>query len=108
MTPRLTASLVSLLVLCGAQPGCKKEAAAPVPPARLAPYQAAKIDWGAARGQPLVLAMNQHMETDALKKQLPVFRALTGIEVRIESYPENELHQKSLVDLSSRQGAFDV
>ena len=52
--------------------------------------------------------MNQHMETDALRPQLRAFSALTGVEVRIETYPENELHQKTLVDLSSRQGGFDV
>lgn len=89
--------------------GCSKKGAGPAEnDAALAPYRQAKIDWRAAAGQTLVLAMNQHMETDALKPQLARFEALTGVHARIESYPENELHQKTLVDLASQKGGFDV
>src|SRR5262249_21754568 len=74
----------------------------------LAPYRRAHINWRAAAGEEIVLAMNQHMETDALRPQLARFEALTGIHARVESYPENELHQKTLVDLASQKGGVDV
>src|SRR5262249_56129302 len=73
-----------------------------------APYRRAHLAWRAAAGEEIVLAMNQHMETDALRPQLARFEALTGVHARIESYPENELHQKTLVDLASKKGGFDV
>src|SRR5690349_4470324 len=88
--------------------GCNRGRRATVSDEALAPYRAAHLDWRGATGAKLVLAMNQHMETDALRAQLATFTALTGVEARIESYPENELHDKTLVDLSSRQGGFDV
>ncbi len=88
--------------------GACKKAAPTVRDEELAPYKRARIDWRSAAGQEIVLAMNQHMETDALRLQLGRFEALTGIHPRIESYPENELHQKTLVDLASQKGGFDV
>lgn len=110
--PSIAPALLALLVFFAASSGCKRDEPAPSrPPANdpaLAPYREARIDWRQAAGEKIVLAMNQHMETDALKPQLAAFRSLTGIEARIESYPENELHDKTLVDLSSRQGGFDV
>src|SRR5262245_12540533 len=105
---RLTRRAIVAGGLAGLVMGCRRGAEASVSEADLAPFRAARIDWRKARGEKLVVAMNQHMETDALRPQLPVFQALTGVEVRLETYPENELHQKTLVDLSSRQGGFDV
>jgi len=101
----------ALLSVAALASGCKRGTEGSAPAAgdeTLAPYRSAKIDWRQAAGDRLVIAMNQHMETDALKPQLRLFKALSGIDVRIESYPENELHDKTLVDLSSRQGGFDV
>lgn len=103
--------LGAIAIFIGLNASCKKHEAAPAPGGdeqALAPYRKAQIDWRAAAGQEIVLAMNQHMETDALRPQLARFEALTGIHARIESYPENELHQKTLVDLASQKGGFDV
>ena len=47
-------------------------------------------------------------DTDVLKEQVPTFEELTGIKVDYQVYSEAEWHQKSLVDLSSTAGAFDV
>src|SRR5262249_23127710 len=87
---------------------CKRAPAPAAGEQELAPYRRARLDWRAAAGQELVLAMNQHMETDALRPQLARFEALTGVHARVESYPETELHQKTLVDLASHKGGFDV
>src|SRR5262245_59889029 len=100
--------LGALLAAAVAGISCKRAPAPAAGEQELAPYRLARIDWRAAAGEELVLAMNQHMETDALRPQLARFEALTGVHARIESYPENELHQKTLVDLVSRKGGFDV
>jgi ABC-type glycerol-3-phosphate transport system substrate-binding protein len=98
----------ALLVAVALAISCKRAPAPAAGEQELLPYRQAHIDWRAAAGQELVLAMNQHMETDALRPQLARFEALTGVHARVESYPENELHQKTLVDLVSRKGGFDV
>src|SRR5689334_11786390 len=100
--------LGALLAAAVAGLSCKRTPAPAAAEQDLAPYRRAHIDWRAAAGEQLVLAMNQHMETDALRPQLARLEALTGIHARVESYPENELHQKTLVDLASRKGGFDV
>src|SRR5262245_62519263 len=100
--------LGALLAAAIAGISCKRAPAPAAGDEALAPFRKARIDWRAAAGQELVLAMNQHMETDALRPQLARFEALTGIHARVESYPENELHQKTLVDLASKKGGFDV
>jgi len=106
---RFIALLGAAAIVMGTSAACKKREQAPaVTDEALAPYRNARINWRAAAGQEVVLAMNQHMETDALRPQLARFEALTGIHARIESYPENELHQKTLVDLASQKGGFDV
>jgi multiple sugar transport system substrate-binding protein len=101
-------ALIAAAVLTDLGIGCKREPAPSAGDEALAPYRRARINWRAAAGQELVLAMNQHMETDALRPQLARFEALTGVHARVESYPENELHQKTLVDLASQKGGFDV
>lgn len=77
-------------------------------PALAAPATDAKIDWRQAEGASIIVAMNLHMETDELDKQLAEFEELTGIRVNFQVYPEIELHQKTLVDLASGAGIFDV
>lgn len=105
---RLFRALLAAVALTILTIGCKREPTPAAGDQALATYRRARIDWRAAAGQELVLAMNQHMETDALRPQLARFEALTGVHARIESYPENELHQKTLVDLASQKGGFDV
>ncbi|NPV54160.1 MAG: extracellular solute-binding protein [Firmicutes bacterium] len=73
-----------------------------------APPRDAKIDWGQCKGEQIVVALLLTNETDQLEPQIPEFEKLTGIKVRIQKYPELELHQKTLVDLASRSGIFDV
>src|SRR5262245_54696414 len=106
---RFLALLGAAAIVSSTAAACKKRE--PIPAAydaALAPYRKARIDWRAAAGQEIVLGMNQHMETDALRAQLVHFEALTGVHARVESYPENELHQKTLIDLASQKGGFDV
>ena len=77
-------------------------------PALAAPATEANIDWRQAEGASIIVAMNLHMETDELDAQLAEFEELTGIRVNFQIYPEIELHQKTLVDLASGAGIFDV
>ena len=46
--------------------------------------------------------------TDFIKTKLPEFTTQTGIKVEIESYPEDVLRNKAVVELTSRSKDFDV
>lgn len=45
---------------------------------------------------------------DALKKMAPLFTAKTGIKVNFSSTEYGTAHQKALLSIKSKQGAFDV
>lgn len=66
------------------------------------------LDWQQAKGTKLFLGMNKHGYTDALEPLIPEFEALTGIDVTLESYAQDEYMNKRLVDLSSGAGTFDI
>lgn len=46
--------------------------------------------------------------TDFIKTKLPEFTAKTGIKVELESYPEDVLRNKAVVELTARSKDFDV
>ncbi len=69
---------------------------------------AGAVDWQQANGTSLFLGMNKHGYTDALTPLIPEFEELTGIDVTIEAYAQDEYMNKRLVDLSSGAGTFDI
>ena len=64
------------------------------------------IDWKAASGQKIFVAMTDQTDTDILAKQLGQFTDLTGIEVDYQKY--GDVTQKELVDLQAGAGSIDV
>jgi ABC-type glycerol-3-phosphate transport system substrate-binding protein len=81
-------------------------AAAGVPASALAPFRKAKINWRQAAGQTINVALTDEFDTDVLKKQLPLFEALTGIKVQWAKYMD--VTQKLTVDFVSHAGTIDV
>jgi multiple sugar transport system substrate-binding protein len=80
-------------------------------PATEAPAPAASaggaVDWKAYSGTTLHLLMNKHAYTDSISKFTAEFKDLTGIEIVIDSYSQDEFMNKRLVDFSSGAGTYD-
>ena len=74
----------------------------------LAWYKEANIDWQQFKGTDLTIAMNKHPFTESLLPLIPQFEALTGMRVKYLILPEEEYFQKIEVDLSSKQGVYNV
>jgi multiple sugar transport system substrate-binding protein len=64
------------------------------------------INWQAAKGQKIFVAMTDQTDTDVLAQALPQFTKLTGIEVDYQKY--EDVTQKELVDLQAGTGSIDV
>jgi len=64
------------------------------------------IDWKAAAGQKIFVAMTDQTDTDVLAQQLAQFTALTGIQVDYQKL--GDVTQKELVDLQAGAGTIDV
>jgi multiple sugar transport system substrate-binding protein len=64
------------------------------------------IDWKAASGSKIFVAMTDQTDTDVLAEQLPQFTALTGIQVDYQKF--EDVTQKELVDLQAGAGTIDV
>ena len=64
------------------------------------------INWKAAAGQKIFVAMTDQTDTDVLAEQLKQFTALTGIEVDYQKF--EDVTQKELVDLQAGAGSIDV
>jgi multiple sugar transport system substrate-binding protein len=64
------------------------------------------IDWQAAAGQKIFVAMTDQTDTDVLAEQLNQFTDLTGIEVDYQKF--EDVTQKELVDLQAGAGSIDV
>ena len=71
-------------------------------------YSTATINWRAYEGETLRLLLLEHSATDALKPHLDEFTELTGIEVKLETLPENEYNKKLLVEFNSGANPPDV
>ena len=89
------------------EPTKAPEAAAPAD-AALAEYQKAGIDWQQAKGQKLTLMLVKHFWTDAVKANLDQFKALTGIDVTLDVYEEEEFRQKRTIALTSGNATPDI
>lgn len=71
-------------------------------------YQKAKIDWQQAKGQSITLMLVKHFWTDAVKANLDQFKELTGIDVTLDIYEEEEFRQKRTIALTSGSDTPDV
>jgi ABC-type glycerol-3-phosphate transport system substrate-binding protein len=64
------------------------------------------VDWKAAAGQKIFVAMTDQTDTDVLAQQLQQFTDLTGIQVDYQKF--GDVTQKELVDLQAGAGSIDV
>jgi multiple sugar transport system substrate-binding protein len=64
------------------------------------------VNWQAAAGQKIFVAMTDQTDTDVLAQALPQFTKLTGIEVDYQKF--EDVTQKELVDLQAGTGSIDV
>lgn len=67
----------------------------------------ASIDWKQFEGTQLTFGMNVHPFTEVTKPLLPYFEELTGISVKFNTFPEDQLWQKLTLDLNSKNGKYD-
>jgi ABC-type glycerol-3-phosphate transport system substrate-binding protein len=69
---------------------------------------AAKIDWQQFKGHTIRVLGVQAFPANWQKDMLPEFEKLTGIKVVYEQLGENQLHEKAVLELSSRSSNFDL
>ena len=67
-----------------------------------------EFDWKRYEGETIKLLLNQHPYTDAMLKELGKFKAMTGIEVDYDIFPEEEYFNKVTVALSSGSSEYDL
>lgn len=72
----------------------------------LARFQGAGIDWRMAEGERITIAAIPAGYFNNLETVLPDFRALTGVDARIEMIPPGQIRQKAVLDLSSKTGTY--
>ncbi len=56
----------------------------------------------------ITAAMQQHTAVDAIKAMLPDFEKQTGIKVKFDILPQEELHSKTELALASNSDQYDV
>lgn len=81
---------------------------APAEQATTPPAAGGSFDWQKYNGSTIRVMLNQHPWTTAIQPSIPEFEKLTGIKVVLETYPEDQFRQKSLVELTSGAGTLDV
>ena len=69
---------------------------------------AADFDWKAHSGKGVKLLLNKHPYTDAMIANLDNFKALTGMEVTYDIFPEDVYFDKVTAALSSRSSEYDA
>ena len=69
---------------------------------------AANFDWKKHSGKSLKLLLNKHPYTDAMIANLDSFKALTGMEVVYDVFPEDVYFDKVTAALSSRSTEYDA
>jgi multiple sugar transport system substrate-binding protein len=69
---------------------------------------AADFDWKKHSGKGLKLLLNQHPYTDAMIANLENFKALSGMEVSYDVFPEDVYFDKVTAALSSRSSEYDA
>jgi len=68
---------------------------------------AQEFDWRQFEGQEIRFLMNQHPFTDFIAPLVPEFEELTGIDVTLESYPEDQFRQRRLLEVGSGAATLD-
>lgn len=71
------------------------------------PALAQEFDWRQFEGQEIRFLMNQHPFTDFIEPLVPEFEELTGIDVTLESYPEDQFRQRRLLEVGSGAATLD-
>ncbi len=69
---------------------------------------AADFDWMAHKGKKLKLLLNKHPYADAMIANLENFKAMTGIEVTYDVFPEDVYFDKVTAALSSSSPEYDA
>lgn len=69
---------------------------------------AADFDWQKHKGTAIKLLLNKHPYTDAMIANLDNFKALTGMEVSYDVFPEDVYFDKVTAALSSGSRAYDA
>lgn len=103
----LSTLLVGVLLSACTQPSAPVPTEAPAGEVQAPVETVDGVNWQAYSGTTLHLLMNRHAYTDTLAKFTDEFTALTGIEVVIDSYSQDEFMNKRLVDFSSGAGTYD-
>lgn len=89
-----------------AAPGILRGAAQAQGKPDLSGVKAAKIDWQQAKGSTITIGVIPAGYFQNLEALLPDFKALTGVEARLEMTPPGQIRQKAVLDLSSKTGTW--
>ncbi|CEJ13767.1 Bacterial extracellular solute-binding protein [bacterium YEK0313] len=76
--------------------------------AALTRAMAADFDWKKHSGRTVNLLLNKHPYTDAMVANIANFKALTGMDVKYDVFPEDVYFDKVTSALSSRSTQYDV
>jgi multiple sugar transport system substrate-binding protein len=68
---------------------------------------AQEFDWRQFEGEEIRFLMNRHPFTDFLEPLVPEFEELTGIDVTLEAFPEDQFRQRRLLEVSSGAKTLD-
>lgn len=60
------------------------------------------------KGVRITVALRSLPETDFIVSKLAEFKMMTGINVQIVTYPEQQLREREVIDVSTGAGAYDV
>lgn len=74
----------------------------------LRPWQRAKINWRQYSGTQLTVLGDAQGAFEALQPLLPIFQALTGIEVGMMLIQQEDMRKRLRTDLASGGGIYDV
>jgi len=69
---------------------------------------AANFDWQKYKGKAINLLLNKHPYTDALLMQIENFKALTGLAVTWDIFPEDVYFDKVTTALSAKSSGYDA
>ena len=69
--------------------------------------QAQQFDWKQFEGTKIRFLMNNHPFTDFITPLVPEFEKLTGIDVTLETFPEDQFRQRRLLEASSGADTLD-
>ncbi len=65
------------------------------------------FDWRSQEGESIRFLMNRHPFTDWLEPLVPEFEELTGIDVTLEIFPEDQFRQRRLLEVGSGASTLD-